>query len=501
MKRLVFPASMLLFGLGLSQVLFTALVYVSNHRLHAELADMKAAGYLVVPNELVMPGLLQFMPAFCGALFFTLTTGAGLSLAAFFAAWVQKRLLPGSRVYPAVLVAAWLTLLIACNLQGWNLRATIVFLLVPPAVFAAARTWMPPAHAGDKHVRAVHIIVVAIAAVAWIPCLQQDVFISIRDYILLSNPAGKQVNAFYYNYTLYPANMIRPLANKLIKPCRIETGASPARYRQITGRLIAYDYLPVAEDTPSAITIRSENDRLQFAADETVLHETGLQKFLSEPGQTLKTVSMRADTNRFFRQATLYSLIGAFPLGLYIFVHAGLCLLLVFVRSVAGRGICASVICLGLAAAVLIPLYAGALQSDKPSQIRAALHSESWHKQRDALKTIADQGSSPGAYNISPELAKSPHVPVRYWLARGLGNSKSANSRDLLKALTADPSPNVACMAYAGLGRLGGKQTVNFIENRIRSIPHWYVQQYAYNAMRQLGWKQKRSDTRGNRLP
>ncbi|MCF8036335.1 MAG: HEAT repeat domain-containing protein [Desulfobacteraceae bacterium] len=501
MKRLVFPASMLLFGLGLCQVLFTALVYVSNHRLHAELTGMKAAGYLVVPNELVMPSLLQFMPAFCGALFFTVTIGAGLTLAAFFAAWAQKRLLPGSRVYPAVLAASWLALLIACNLQGWNLQATSVFLLVPPAVFAAARTWMPPARTGDGRVRAAHIIVVAITAVAWIPCLQQDVFISIRDYILLSNPAGKQVNAFYYSYTLYPANMIQPLANKLIKPCLIKTGASPARYRQIAGRLIAFDYLPIAKDAPAGITIRSGNDRLQFAADETVLLETGLQNFLSDPGQTLKTVSVRADTNRFFRRASLYGLIAAFPLGLYILVHAGLCILLVFVRSIAGRGICAAVICLGLAAVVLIPLYAENFQSDKPSQIQTALHSDSWHKQRDALKTISAEGRSPGTYNIGAELAESPHVPVRYWLARALGNSRSADNRDLLKTLTADPSPNVACMAYAGLGRLGGKQTVDFIKNRIREIPHWYVQQYAYNAMRRLGWKQKRSDTRGNRLP
>ena len=282
MKRLVFPASTLLFGLGLSQIIFTALVYVSNHRLHAELTGMKAGGYLVVPNEIVMPSLLQFMPAFCGAVFFTLTIGAGLTLAAFFAAWVQKRLFPGSRVYPAVLGAAWLALLIACNLQGWNLPATIAFFLVPPAVFAAAWIWMPPARTGDRHVRAAHIIVVAIAAVAWIPCLQQDVFISIRDYILLSNPAGKQVNSFYYSYTLYPANMIQPLANKLIKPCRIENAASPARYRQIAGRLIAYDYLPVARDAPAGITIRSENNRLQFAADESVLLETGLQNFLSD---------------------------------------------------------------------------------------------------------------------------------------------------------------------------------------------------------------------------
>ncbi len=492
---------MLLFGLGLCQVLFTALVYVSNHRLYAELAGMKAAGYLVVPNELVMPSLVQFMPAFCGALFFTLTIGAGLTLAAFFAAWVHKRLFPGSRVYPAVLVAAWLALLITCNLQGWNLPATIVFLLVPPAVFAAARTWMPPAQIGDGRVRAAHIIVVAIAAVAWIPCLQQDVFISIRDYILLSNPAGKQVNAFYYSYTLYPANMIQPLANQLIKPCRIKNAASPARYRQIAERLIAYDYLPIAEDAPCGITIRSENNRLQFAADKSVLLQTGLQNFLSDPGQTLKTVSVLADTNRFFRRAILYSLIAAFPLGLYILVHAGLCILLVFVRSAAGRGICAAVICLGLAAAVLIPLYAENFQSNKPSQIQTALHSESWHKQRDALKMLAAEDRGPGADNIGPELVKSPHVPVRYWLARALGNSKSANNRDLLKTLTADPSPNVVCMAYAGLGRLGGKQTVDFIKNRIQAIPHWYVQQYAYNAMRRLGWKQKRFDTRGNRLP
>ncbi len=500
-KRLVFPAAILLFGLAVSQAVFTALVYISNHMLHAELAGMKAAGYLVIPNELVMPDLLRFMPAFSGALFFTLTTGACLTLAAFFAAWAQKILFSASRIFKAVTAAGWLALLIGGNLQGFNLAATLVFLLIPPAVFAAAIAWMPRARGGNHWLRAAHIAVVAAAAAAWIPCLQQDTFMSIRDYLLLSNSAGKQVNEFYYTYTLYPANLIRPMDNKLIKPCRIENAGTSDRYRQIARRLVEYDYLPVSENAPAGLTIRAENDRLCFAAGSSVLLETGLHHFLSGPGQTLKTVSGRADKNRFLRQATLIGLIAGFPLGLYVLVHAAFCLLLGFIRPVSMRGVCASLLCLLLAAAVMIPLYAEGFQKSRPSQINAALESESWYRQRNALKAIVGQNHSFKAWDIATKLARSPHVPVRYWLARALGSSQSAKVRGLLKTLTTDTSPNVSCMAYSSLGRAGDKETVNFIKSRISEIQHWYVQKYAYNAMRRLGWKQRVSNTRGSLLP
>ncbi|MFW6081825.1 MAG: hypothetical protein ACOC7W_07920, partial [Desulfosalsimonas sp.] len=121
MKKLVFPAVVFSGGLVFSQALFTMLVYVFNLELKAELGALKDAGYLVIPNEQVLQGLDGILPAFCGAVFLTLTTGAALTLAGFFAAWIKKRILPDSRFFNVLIAAAWLAVAAACNLHGWNL--------------------------------------------------------------------------------------------------------------------------------------------------------------------------------------------------------------------------------------------------------------------------------------------------------------------------------------------------------------------------------------------
>jgi HEAT repeat protein len=88
----------------------------------------------------------------------------------------------------------------------------------------------------------------------------------------------------------------------------------------------------------------------------------------------------------------------------------------------------------------------------------------------------------------------SPLIPVRYWLSKALGVSKSKETYDDLISLMDDPNPNVVCQAMDALGKRGDKKAVDKIIRTIEKSHHWYVQSYGYRAIRGLGWKQKKSN-------
>ncbi|MGM0452738.1 MAG: hypothetical protein ACQERN_06195, partial [Thermodesulfobacteriota bacterium] len=172
MKRIVYPAGVLLVGMAAAHLLFTLLIYRSDLALHAAATALKQAGYVVVPNAHVLPSLTRIFPAFCGAVFFTLTTGAGLCLLAFFAAWVKKRLFPKSRIYRLCIVVAWLAVVLAGNAGGINLEATAAAAVILPLVYFLTGKWMPDAPLrGQWWTVGVHVIVVVVVALAWVPRL------------------------------------------------------------------------------------------------------------------------------------------------------------------------------------------------------------------------------------------------------------------------------------------------------------------------------------------
>ena len=80
MTRFLFISKILLLGLSTTQVLSTLQVYISNTDYHKFLTSIQRAGYLAVPNEHVVSTLRDLGPAFCGGLFFTLTTGATVTI-------------------------------------------------------------------------------------------------------------------------------------------------------------------------------------------------------------------------------------------------------------------------------------------------------------------------------------------------------------------------------------------------------------------------------------
>ena len=83
----------------------------------------------------------------------------------------------------------------------------VLFLILSPNDLGR-RYWLTPL---------MHFLAVSLLGLLWSTQMNGDLYINIRDNLLLSNAPGIHVNDFYYQYTLYPAEVFRNLNQKLIK--------------------------------------------------------------------------------------------------------------------------------------------------------------------------------------------------------------------------------------------------------------------------------------------
>ncbi len=505
MKRTAYPPVVVLAtGLLLSQAVFLLLVYRSNLVLHAKLTAMKAAGYLIVPNTNIMPDLTRIAPAFYGALFFTFTLGAGLCLLAIAAGWLFKGVCKGSQWFLGLLLAGWLASIALVNTGGFSLAATTSLIIIPPVVFGVyVFQRSPETGLKNRSAPALKILAIIIVAVVWLPKTDADIFIDIRDHLLLSNSAGRAINDFYYAYTLYPAALLKGPGQKLMAAACTGGIADPNLRRRVDNTLAAHDYLPVVDNRRCDLYMTQDGERLFLFASRGKNYglETTPPAFFEAPGKTLARFSEKTDSLEYFRWITFISLFTALPLTLFFLVHGVFTGLLVVVPWHFLRHATASLLCLVIGVGLAAPLY---LAPDEvlssSSDIRSGLNADDWRLQRKALLVMHDSGMDPLRFTASDPLSASSHIPIRYWYASALKHSGQPGASEILLQMTRDPHPNVVCAAYSSLGQIGSTQMVDTIKNRIAMSDHWYIQWYAYKALRRIGWTQDASNTQSSLL-
>jgi hypothetical protein len=494
MSRCLYAAKVLLLGLFVGQVLATIQVYHSNVALYQTLTLIRDAGYLVVPNQRIMPRLQEFGPAFFGGLFFSLSVGAGLSLASFAVAWIWDRAFKRSRPFLALFCLLWVVVMVAVNRRGFCVMASLYFLIIPPLSWFATVRWMPVStKQGAWAKRLIHCIPIALLALVWSSQMDRGLFTNIRDHLLVSNPVGKKVNDFYYTYTLYPAEAFKSLNQKMLKTCTIESGEEISVVSHLERGLLKHDYLNVPTDKPVSLKITREDNQLFLRNKGRVIIRATVQDFVSRTGGILKDFSARSDRYVFFRKFTFYSLLIGFPIALYILFHALFCAIgCLFVDSNISL-LAASLLCLLIGVVLLVYIHRGSGIRIETQALAAALESERWQERVAALKTLGAKGIEIEGFPVYREIRTSPHVPERYWLARALGVSrKEATYQDLLAFLD-DPHPTVVSVAFYALGQRGDRRAIREIRERLETSDDWYNQWYAYKALKALGWKQSRS--------
>ena len=81
----------------------------------------------------------------------------------------------------------------------------------------------------------------------------------------------------------------------------------------------------------------------------------------------------------------------------------------------------------------------------------------------------------------------STSIAEKYWFAKALSKrgKGTKNSIAYLKTLLKDDSVNVKCASISALSALGcHKNTLKIFKNLIIKSQEWYIQQYAYRALK-----------------
>jgi hypothetical protein len=337
-------------------------------------------------------------------------------------------------------------------------------------------------------------VVVTVLALLWGSQIDNRFFVDFRDILLLSNPVGIKCNDFYYNYTLYPAEVFKSLDQKLLKTCSLAKIKKGSVLAAIEQELLTYDYLAVGPDDAVDLNLIPENDMLVFKNKGEIVLQATVADFLSRPGSVLKDYSSKSDRHGFFRQFTFFALITGLPLALYVLLHALVHLLCCSFLDVRISAVIAAIVCLIVGLSILIPFHWMRGTDMEVKDVPQALASRSWQERLAALRIIEQKRLEVSSFQQYPELLASPRIPVRYWLVRTLAVSRRPETyRDLAPFLD-DPHPNVVSMAFYSLGRRGDRKAVSEILTRIQLSDHWYNQWYGYKALRALGWKQSKSN-------
>jgi len=491
MKRLFYPAFVIIIGLLTAQIVFSILVYRSNTSLHQNLTVIQNFGYLTVPNEQIIPSLMQIGPAFFGGIFFSLTAGTGFTLLAFLLTTTFCFFQKTKKQVVTISLIFYIFLGVCLNLNGSNIPITVCFLVISAVVILL--TLGISCDHGSKNIFLYfvsHAVFISLIIAMWIPKISPDIFIEMRDNLLLVNPLGKKINTFYYQYTLYPAETFKSLDQKLIKSCRLNTTDDKLN-QQIKEKLLSQDYLTINTTEPVNLEIDTHGDQMTFFSKGIRIFKCRIDDFLNHPKDILKTVSDHSDNFKFFRKFTFFSLIIAAPLMIYVLAHTFFMGLLFCIKSDGAKSLTASLMVLCLSILFVLPLYKEKSHVISEHEIKKYLKSDDWRKRMSALKYISDKNISFDHFSGTKLMIDSPWIPERYWLAKSMSNSRTKASYNILRKLLNDPHPNVVCMAMYSLGKRDKSVAVPEILQRIKSSDHWYVQWYAYNALKRLGWNQK----------
>jgi hypothetical protein len=487
------PVVILICGLCLAQVIGTIQVYLSNLALHNMLSNINSAGYLAVPNRLVMSGLRDFAPAFWGGLFFTCTIGAGISIAAMAASWLWVCIFMRSRPAFIFFLLVWLGLMVAVNSRGFNPMPTLYFLVIAPMVFALTAKREFADFQSDRKRLLVNLIPLPLLALAWFTQFDNEMFLDLRDSLLLSNLYGRKFSNFYYSYTLYPAEAFKALNQKILKTSAFEEINDRSIQLKLSRKLIDSDYLPLDNTTAVDVLIHRRDDHLSLEADGREILRTSINQFLTNPRRILKGYSEKTDRQAKFRQLTFLSILIGFPILIYTFLHAAFYYPGRFITGRKPALLTASIICLLLGVMVLVYFQSNRSSSIRIQNITQALRSDRWQIRLAALKIIQHKKLDIADYAEYQHLMNSGLPQERYWLAKTLAYSRQPETFDDLLRLMQDQNLNVRTMALYSLGLRKDPRAIRPILNMIEISKEWYCQMYAYKALRSLGWKQTKS--------
>jgi HEAT repeats len=496
MKRRFYAPAVLFVGLLSAQIVATAHVYLSNLDLLQATEAVMRAGYLAVPNARTAEHLNSLATAMAGGVFFTLSIGAGLSLATLIGAWLWDRVFRRRWTATGCCLILWAAGFLLVNDNGWNIVAS-AYLMAVPLVTGIAAIQLLPARTTLVSPTGVFWPVSAaiILALLWGLVLDRDMFTNVRDHLLLANRAGRAITDAYYAYTLFPAEAFKSLDQKQIRTCVLGGTLGRSNWNRLERTVRTHDYLPIPAGYPADLTIGQDNKNKHFSlqTDQQTILSVSEKEMLSSPAKVLAAYSRNLDRNRMFRTLTLGCLLLGFPLVLFTFLFSVLGALPNLFLTVGVSDIIAAILCIVAGGILLVPVYQGHIAAAATPNSAIALSASGKVNRITALRRACEDRRDVAIEAKKQALDKSPHIAERYWLARSLAYAKNPVAHAMLLALADDPVPVVACQALWAMGERNNRAVVPAIIDRINTTSHWYIQMYGYRALRTLGWVQPRS--------
>ncbi|MGA6925063.1 MAG: HEAT repeat domain-containing protein, partial [Desulfosarcina sp.] len=479
MKRRLYAPTALLMGLLSAQLVATVHVYLSNLDLLRATEAVMRNGYLAIPNARVAERLDWLSTAMAGGLLFTLSAGAGLSLATLVGVWLWDRAFRRRRRVVLFFVLVWSAALMLINQNGWNPMAS-AYLVVVPLVAAGAAIRLLPARTTLVSPVSVcwPVSAALVLALSWGLVLDRNLFTTIRDHLLLESHAGRSIVEAYYAYTLFPAEAFKSLEQKQIRTCVIDGGLDRSARERIELVVRRHDYLPMPNGYPADLIIAGGIPTSHLSLENRhrpVLHRTE-RELIGHPGKVLADYSRALDRNRMFRSLTLVGLLLGFPLVLFVFGFSLLALLPDLFLTTAVSDRVTAALCVIAGVVLLVPVYRGHTATIAPGDLSISLSSPSTTVRVAALRKACNERLDVSADAQKNRLAESPHIVERYWLARSLACAAPSQTHAMLSNLVDDPVPIVACQARWALGQGKDRTMIPKIIDRIDDTPHWYVQ-------------------------
>ncbi len=486
-------------GMLIAQMVGTLFVFRSNASLLQQAYALKAAGWLALPAGPALEMLPTMGAALRGGLFYTLSVGTGLTLATWAGLYLVERCRSAtSEIFHrigiwslALLLTVWLALGVYVNRDGWILYPTLFVVLVPLATAlaavhrkgregrpASARLWPLP------------VVTLLLLTLLWASQMNDQLFVAIRDRLLLSNPVGSSVNDFYYRNTLYAAETFKSFQQKTIRTCKLAPDFGPALAQRLTTMLASRDVMAAPELVKVDLLLQRSGTDIVLSSAHGDRLKTSLARFMADPDGWLKKYSAASDRFARFRRVVFFGLLLGFPILLYVAVDG-------VIGRLAGLALDPSRtlwvrcgVCMAVGILLFIPMLARPPAPVSTQSIGQALASDDLESRVTALKLVEQKKIDLAGYPQYRRLLQSPNVVERYYLARALGFSRGAATFEDLLLLIRDEHPNVVCQAYFALGQRGDRAGVTPIKTQMVRSVHWYTQWYAYRAMRRLGWHQ-----------
>jgi len=457
-------------ALGLYHIAATFFVRSSNLFLLAKTRAITEAGFLALPNPATSPSLDSWEAALCGALFFTLTSGALVLFTALCASslhhmgFVSRKVALG--LHTAFLAACSLLIGMGPQTVPLLLGATGVYLVLMPSGAPATEVRLKPLL---FHTLIPVLLALCIAGTHLM--LPRGLFSGFRDAFLFDNPAGNAVRHFYYTYTLFPAEAFKRLEQKSQVTVSIKGEITPP----IKADLSRLGHIPVPEGS-SDYTLSASEQRVTLSRqrmDQTVDSKV----FHASPSTVFKQLSKRTDPFGPLRTLTWYALFTAFPLLFYLLFHtAGTLAARVFFPVHLSAQI--ATIGVTLSATFFVILLAVGLSIPKNTQTALSALSHARGGDVSATEEIARAAAHESALVRYRAAMAAPRVRHPFL------------KRDILTRLSKDKDTNVVCQALGAMGETRDRSYITLIEEAVRTRPEWYVQWYGYRAMRRLGWQQ-----------